>query len=188
MGLVVCICACFVLLTPIYGQAGSVALDKERLPTDITAQNLQSQTKKGRTRAQPGHGQKYYRDWGITKDYTKAMFWYKKAAEQGSAEARYHIGELYYKGRGVKKNYREAFKWFHKAALQNYAGAEFSLGLMYENGNGVARDYVLSYMWFNLSGAGGYRPARAQLDKLEAKITSGQLKEAQKRSMEFTAR
>ena len=42
--------------------------------------------------------------------------WYKKAAEQGNAEAQCALGECYYQAFGVEKNEKEARKWYKEAA------------------------------------------------------------------------
>lgn len=52
------------------------------------------------------------------KNYTEAAEWYRKAAEQGNAEAQYSLGDCYMAGIGVTKDATEAVKWFHKAAEQ----------------------------------------------------------------------
>ena len=44
--------------------------------------------------------------------------WYKKAAEQGHAQAQARIGRCYARGWGVERNIREAMKWYLKAAAQ----------------------------------------------------------------------
>jgi TPR repeat protein len=53
---------------------------------------------------------------GVTKDYTKAVMWYRKAAEQGMASAQYFLGGCYRDGKGVGTNIVEAVTWFRKAA------------------------------------------------------------------------
>jgi TPR repeat protein len=40
---------------------------------------------------------------GIAKDYTEAMNWFRKAANQGYAEAQNNIGWLFQNGWGVNK-------------------------------------------------------------------------------------
>ncbi|HEY6303256.1 MAG TPA: hypothetical protein VIX14_09335 [Terriglobales bacterium] len=52
------------------------------------------------------------------KDYSIAMTWYRKAADQGSATARNNVGWLYQNGWGVKQDYPEAMAWYRKAADQ----------------------------------------------------------------------
>ena len=65
------------------------------------------------------------------------MRWYRKAAEQGFAQAQLALGNMYMKGRGVAQDYKEAAKWYRQAAEQRFAAAQCSLGRMYENGWGV---------------------------------------------------
>ena len=36
----------------------------------------------------------YYRGEGMEQDYREAAKWYRKAAEQGNAEAQYRLGEI----------------------------------------------------------------------------------------------
>jgi len=82
---------------------------------------------------------------GVEKDITQAMEWYRKAAEQGfaeakdkikiletylkakdgDAEAQYELGNSYYAGTGgVMQDYSEAMKWYRKAERQGHAGAK----------------------------------------------------------------
>jgi hypothetical protein len=52
----------------------------------------------------------------IPKDYLLAIFWYRKAAEQGNTEAQSHLGRLYEDGTGVPQDYSEAYFWANLAA------------------------------------------------------------------------
>jgi TPR repeat protein len=45
---------------------------------------------------------------GVPQDYTEAMKWYRKAADQGYATAQHNLGILYDFGRGVRQDYAEA--------------------------------------------------------------------------------
>lgn len=56
---------------------------------------------------------------------------YRKAAEQGDAEAQCILGDYYYYGRGVNKDYAEAVKWYRKAAEQGNEEAQSRLGNCY---------------------------------------------------------
>ena len=53
---------------------------------------------------------------------------YRKAAEQGLANAQFNLGVMYHKGRGVPQSYEEAAKWFRKAAEQGDTKAIQALG------------------------------------------------------------
>ena len=53
---------------------------------------------------------------GLPQDYTQAAIWYRKAAEQGGAEAQFNLGLLFDNGHGVPKDYAEAYFWLDLAA------------------------------------------------------------------------
>ena len=61
---------------------------------------------------------------GVKMDYTEAAKWYRKAAEQGDADAQNNLGLCYERGQGVPEDYEEAVKWYRKAAAQGHAGAK----------------------------------------------------------------
>jgi TPR repeat protein len=46
-------------------------------------------------------GNHYYKQ----KNYTEAVYWYNKAAEQGYVYAEYNLGYAYFYGQGVHQNY-----------------------------------------------------------------------------------
>ena len=43
---------------------------------------------------------------GVPQDYTEAVNWFRKAAEQGYAQAQYKLGVMYDEGLGVTQDYR----------------------------------------------------------------------------------
>jgi TPR repeat protein len=87
-------------------------------------------------------GLKYYSGDGIKQDFAKAFALYRKAADQGNANAQNNLGLMYRKGEGVEKDYTEAAKLYRKAADQGNAFAQYNLGVMYYNGHGVEKDYT----------------------------------------------
>ena len=62
-------------------------------------------------------GRLYRNGQGVSRNYTKAMEWYHKAAARSNDEAILNIGCLYEHGYGVPKNDNLAMKWFKKAIL-----------------------------------------------------------------------
>ena len=119
------------------------------------------------------------------------MAWFRKAAEQGDAEAQSNLGYAYDTGRGVPQDYTQAVAWYRKAAEQGEADAQYQLGVMYANGQGVPQDAVSAYMWFNLSaarGTGATQTRAAEARDVTAKtMTPTQLAEAQKLAREWFA-
>ena len=58
----------------------------------------------------------------------EAVRWYRKAADQGIAQAQYILGTMFYHGRGVAQSDEEAARWYHKAADQGHVQAQHELG------------------------------------------------------------
>lgn len=81
----------------------------------------------------------YGRD-GYLQDASKAEKMYRKAAEQGHAEAQYKLGQMHSVGRGARLSQIEAAKWYRAAADQGHNWARHSLAHLYEDGRGVAWD------------------------------------------------
>jgi TPR repeat protein len=63
----------------------------------------------------------------VPQNYPEAAKWFRKAAEQGYANAQYALGVCYYIGYGVTPNKAVAIKWFKKAAQQGLADAQKAL-------------------------------------------------------------
>jgi uncharacterized protein len=111
--------------------------------------------------------------------------WYRKAADQGIANAQYNLGVFYANGHGVPQDYVEAVKWYRKAADQGFAMAETNLGVMYALGHGVPQDFVLAYMWFNLAAAQGTANPVQGRDLIANHMTPSQIAEAQRLAREW---
>lgn len=52
----------------------------------------------------------------IPRNYSTAIKWYYKAAEQGHYDASYNLGCMYYYGQGVLPDYDKAVKWMRRAS------------------------------------------------------------------------
>ena len=63
----------------------------------------------------------------MEKDDAEAVKWYRKAAEQGIAEAQFNFGACYASGYGVKKDPDRAIDWYRKAAAQGNEDAQAAL-------------------------------------------------------------
>lgn len=83
----------------------------------------------------------------IAENYSRAVYWYTKAAEQGYADAQYQLGLCYYEGRGVKQNYKKAVEWWLKAAEQNHSSSQDRLSNCYASGQGVQQSWEKSQYW-----------------------------------------
>ncbi len=116
------------------------------------------------------------------------MKWYRRAAEQGHAQAQYNLGLMYANGQGVPQDEQEAVKWFRLGAEQGYAIAQYTLGLMYGKGQGVPQDFVLAHMWANLAASQGGDKAVEKRDATATFMTPNQIAEAQRLAREWKAK
>ena len=66
----------------------------------------------------------YVQGRGVRQDDAQAAQWFRKAAEQGVAQAQYNLGVMYAKGRGVRQDGEQAVQWFRKAVEQGYPQAQ----------------------------------------------------------------
>ena len=73
---------------------------------------------------------------------------YRKAAEQGDADAQYNLGLLYYLGDGVPLDAGQAVLLWRNAAEQGHAVAQRLLAIQYHYGNGVPEEDGQAVRWF----------------------------------------
>ena len=129
----------------------------------------------------------------MPQDYIQAVEWFRKAAEQGFADAHYNLGNMYANGWGVRQDYEQAVQWFRKATNQGHAGALHNFGTMYGNGRGVPRNNVQAHKWFDLAAsraeAGEVRDkATKGRDTVARRMTPTQVTEAQRLAREWLAK
>ena len=104
----------------------------------------------------------YYKD----RNYTEAVKWFSKAAEQGDVNAQGMLGDCYNLGEGVSIDYQKAVKWWRKAAEQGDTDAQYSLGESYEYGEGVTKDYEEAVKWYRKAAKQGDEEAQQKLKEL----------------------
>ena len=92
---------------------------------------------KGTAKAQIELGNRYYKGYGVARNYKKSFYWTKKCAEQGISDAQYALAIYYGAGTGVQEDLKKAVYWLEKSALQENMYAQFQLGGMYFSGDGV---------------------------------------------------
>ena len=85
---------------------------------------------------------------------------WRKAAEQGDADAQSHLGFQYLLGEGVPKNDAEGAKWVSKAAEQGHANAQLNLGGCYTDGRGVPMDKKEAFKWYSKAASQGNADAQ----------------------------
>ena len=71
-----------------------------------------------------------YRGEGVKQDYEKALWFYKKAAEQGVVFAMVNCGVCYQFGHGCEQDYYKAMEYYRAAADKGNAKAMWNLGCL----------------------------------------------------------
>ena len=99
----------------------------------------------------------------VHQDYSEAVKWFRKSAEQDNAHGQNALGLCYNNGWGVVQDYAEAFKWLRKSAEQGNSKAQCNLGLCYAKGWGVVQDYAEAVKWYRKSAEQGYAEAQYSL-------------------------
>ena len=60
----------------------------------------------------------------MRQSFEETARWFRKAAEQGNANAQLNLGDLYRNGLGVRQSFEEAACWYRKAAEQGHSQAQ----------------------------------------------------------------
>ncbi len=108
-------------------------------------------------------GYMYSKGLGVKEDHKQAVYWYRKAADQGYDLAQYNLGVKYDNGEGVTQDYKQAVYWYRKAADQGYANAQHNLALKYYKGEGVTQDYKQTIYWYRKAADQGLVDAQYNL-------------------------
>jgi len=90
-------------------------------------------------------GWMYLRD---EENYEQAVYWFRRAAEQGHASAQFNLGWMYSQGRGLAQDYEQAVYWYRQAAEQGNVGAMVNLGVLYDRGHGVTQCHEQAVYWY----------------------------------------
>ncbi|KAI8880615.1 HCP-like protein [Backusella circina FSU 941] len=134
--------------------SNSKALTKEQLfaylecDRIIADEDLLSRAKDNDGEALKTIGLTYYTQ---TKDHSKAMAWFRLAANQNRIYA-CHIGRMYANGLGVSQDHDIAMEYYLKAAGSNNKVAMDKIGFYFLEGRGVPLDKYKASEWFTQSG------------------------------------
>ena len=100
-------------------------------PEKSPEEGVRAEAEKGNAKAQFLLGSNYGSGLsGFKKDEAEAVKWYRKAADQGLADAQAALGVMYSIGRGIPKDEVEAYKWMLLAVEQgsvDFAGGNLEM-------------------------------------------------------------
>ena len=121
-------------------------------------------------------GSKYL---SLSKDETKAIEWFSKAAELSGVEGMKTLSAKFLFMDESLGGWVQSTKWLRKAAELSDTPSQLKLGRRYEEGEGVPQDYVNVHMWYNLASMGGQLEAKKYRDEIANKMSSDILAKAQ---------
>ena len=110
---------------------------------DLCTALVQEGADRGSAEATNELGGRYYGN----KDYEKAFFYYKQAADLGSAAAMYNTALCYENGLGTEKNLATAFQWYQKSAEAGDYWGMYATGAWYATGTGTAFNKEQAIFW-----------------------------------------
>ena len=92
----------------------------------------------------------------------KAVYWYKRAAEQGHSKAQWLLGASYSQGVGIEKNPEEAENWLQKSAGSGDADGQYALAGFYF----MKPDIVKAKYWLEKAAEQEHEEAKVMLPKV----------------------
>ena len=132
-------------------------------------------------------GRLYANGFGVAMDDALALKWYGLAADGGHAEAQYNLGVMHANGWGVPMDDTTAAGFYKRAAESGFGPAQLALGHCYESGLGVELDLTLAWVWFDIASRGDDYAARAERDKIGARLTEEQVAAAEAQALQILA-
>jgi TPR repeat protein len=145
----------------------------------------------------------YEQGFGVPADSQEAMFWNRKAAQQGERTAQLQLAKAletvnrdeameWYRKAGRQelpdaqlrlaqlhlenpnRNCKEALRWYERAAENGVAQAMYELGRIHQSDECGVRDPAKAYVWFQTGARYGSQEARAEADKLAPLFTNSE--------------
>jgi uncharacterized protein len=94
-------------------------------------------------------GDMYQKGDDLPQSSSKAVDWYRKAAEDGEGRAQMKLASLLLQGQNATSNYGEVHRLCEKAASLKFSPGAYCMGQLYEQGLGVERDISKAAKWFS---------------------------------------
>lgn len=147
---------------------------------DITS--LTNQAALGDHHAQFFLAKRLHKGEGVTKDTSKAVYWYTRAAEKNIAPAQLNLGIMYLRGEGVKADMATGRTWLERAANLGDNRASYALAMIDEQ----QQRLVDAYKWYDLSTRDGMldenvrNRAKAKVSQLALNLSSSEIESAKR--------
>ncbi|HEY0551588.1 MAG TPA: tetratricopeptide repeat protein [Verrucomicrobiae bacterium] len=126
-----------------------------------------------------------------TPQYTQALEWYQKAADQDHRLAQFNLGQMFAEGQGVPQCDSTAVMWIRRAANGGDVGAQFNLGerctraCTQGSEREAAESRIEAYKWFKLAAVELYRDAQDRTDLATVRMSREEVVEGNRRVKDF---
>jgi TPR repeat protein len=148
-----------------------------------TFEETMADAQRGVVFAQSRLGDLYNSGLDVKQNVEKAVFWYKKAKENGDNRAPFVLATMYeYGNRVLHQDTNQEISLYLLAAERGYLPAFYRLGAAYSIGKGVPKNYVSAYAWWNISAAQGDKYSAKYRDEISFYMTKSQIEKAQELS------
>jgi tetratricopeptide repeat protein len=115
-------------------------------------------------------GDDFYFGRGYAVDYTQALYWYHKAANEGNKYSQNSIGVCYQKGYGVPQSDVKAVMWFKQAAENGNPVGAYNLAECYFEGKGINRNVDKALKYWGEAAKNGHPSAEQRKTEVFSKI------------------
>ena len=96
---------------------------------------------------------------GAPLNPTKAVYWFKRSAQNGNKYAMNNLAYAYLNGKGIDKDVTMAVYWMEESAKKYYPSAALTIGKWYYYGTYVAQDYRKAARYLKDAAFGGIAEA-----------------------------
>jgi TPR repeat protein len=127
--------------------------------------NLEDLAREGNSEASYALGNIYYEGRGVRQSYTRAISYYKQAADATppQPDAQYKLARMYLTGRGTPIDAELGAKYMEAAANNCVILAQYNMGELYRRGEGVPASLKTASTWYARAVKNNNVPAMVRL-------------------------
>lgn len=115
-------------------------------------------------------GDDYFYGRGRAVDYTQALYWYHKAADEGNMYSMNSIGVCYQEGKGVPQSDEQAISWFRQASEAGNPQGAYNLAECYFEGKGIGKNIDMALKYWGEAAKNGHPSAEKRKAEVFATV------------------
>ncbi|MEL7047444.1 MAG: tetratricopeptide repeat protein [Pseudomonadota bacterium] len=117
-------------------------------PATVGPLSLRLSAAKGDPSAQFEVGARLAEGKGTKQNFSEAIGWYTRSANQGFAQSMYRLGTMYERGLGVDQHHVKAANYYEQAADRGNIKAMHNLAVLKAGSSTTSPDYLSAAHWF----------------------------------------